>query len=258
MLDLEIEIFTERGGRSYNEDACGHWQTAERMCCVLADGAGGHGGGDVAAQLAVRELLRALAAYPSTSGQALADLVRGVNQALIDSRAPGPTQNMHTTVVSLVVDLASHAAHWAHAGDSRLYWFRDGALLRRTRDHSVVQALVDAGMWEADAAKQHPSGNQLVSALGMPTPDLGVGFDDGPVQPGDALLLCTDGCWEHLHDQAMVDALAAADTPRAWLADLRARVHAATLALPRHDNYTALAVWASAAPAADEPDPWKD
>ena len=248
MLDVEIEIVSERGGRSYNEDACGHWQSAEHLCCVLADGAGGHGGGDVAAQLAVRELLRTQAEHPSDGGEALAEHVRGVNEALIDSRAPGPTQNMHTTLVCLVIDLQGHGVHWAHAGDSRLYWFRDGALVQRTRDHSVVQALVDAGLLKEESAKQDPRGNQILSALGMPTANLAIGTGASSLQAGDALLLCTDGWWEYLDEPFLLQTLASTDTPRAWLAAQRAQIQAAAVQAPNHDNFSAVAVWVSAVP----------
>ena len=53
MLALEVALLSDRGGRSYNEDACGHWHSGRHLCCVLADGAGGHGGGDIASRLAV-------------------------------------------------------------------------------------------------------------------------------------------------------------------------------------------------------------
>ncbi len=252
MLAMEVDIISDRGGRNYNEDACGHWQSEDRLCCVLADGAGGHGGGDVAARLAVKELLRAFAENPSQAAAQLKGMVRDVNDAVIGHRAPGPTQNMHTTLVCLVIDAVGHAAHWAHAGDSRLYWFRDGSVLRRTRDHSLVQTLVDAGLWKLDDLKQHPRGNELVSALGMDPDDLDVSVSAEPagVEPGDVFLLCTDGCWEYLDDTALLQSLAASDTPRAWLADLTARIVQATRSAKSHDNFTAIAVWVSAAPAA--------
>lgn len=250
MLAMEVNIISERGGRSYNEDACGHWQSDERLCCVLADGAGGHGGGDVAARLAVKELLHAFVGNPTSAGAQLEEMVRDVNRVLLDARAPGPTQNMHTTLVCLVVDAVAHHAHWVHAGDSRLYWFRNGGIRQRTRDHSLVQSLVDAGLWKMDDLKQHPKGNELVSALGMATEDLEIGVSDEParVEPGDVFLLCSDGCWEYLDDDALLQSLAAADTPRAWLADLTVRINAAPSGSKSHDNFTAMAVWVSATP----------
>ena len=93
MLSLEVAIMSERGGRNYNEDACGHWQSVRQLCCVVADGAGGHGGGDVAARLAVREVLHSFSLRPSDSGDQLVTLLRGANDAIRANRAPGPTLN---------------------------------------------------------------------------------------------------------------------------------------------------------------------
>ena len=65
MLALEVAILSEMGGRKANEDACGHWHSVDELCCVLADGAGGHGGGGVAARLVVARLLPGFAARPT-------------------------------------------------------------------------------------------------------------------------------------------------------------------------------------------------
>ena len=146
MLSLEVALLSDRGGRDYNEDACGHWHSAHQLCCVLADGAGGHGGGDIASRLVVQEMVSRFSSQPTTSGDALAEALRQTNQALLGQRVPGTArQDMHSTAVCLVIDFVAQQAHWAHAGDSRVYWFRDRQVLARTRDHSLVQALVDAG-----------------------------------------------------------------------------------------------------------------
>lgn len=251
MLSLEVSIMSERGGRNYNEDACGHWQSKRQLCCVVADGAGGHGGGDVAARLAVKEVLRSFSISPSESTDQLTTLIRDANEAIRANRAPGPTLNMHTTVVCLVVDAQERQAHWAHAGDSRLYWFRDRVLEKRTLDHSLVQSLIDSGMWNADQLADHPKRSELVSALGVPGHELTVSssLELANVQAGDVFLLCTDGCWEYLDDEAMERSLQAADSPDSWLSDLSSRIMAATIGQTSHDNFSALTVWVSAAPS---------
>jgi serine/threonine protein phosphatase PrpC len=65
MLALEVALLSDRGGRTYNEDACGHWHSKRHLVCVLADGAGGHGGGDIASRLAVQELIGRFSEQPS-------------------------------------------------------------------------------------------------------------------------------------------------------------------------------------------------
>lgn len=247
MLALEVAILSEAGGRSHNEDACGHWQSERELCCVLADGAGGHGGGQQASRLAVSQLIQQLAAQPTHSGEQLNALLRSASQAVIDARVPdSPSAQMHSTAVCLVVDFIDQQAHWAHAGDSRLYWFRAGRILAQTRDHSMVQSLVDMGMLPPEQLRTHPKRSELRSALGTDARDLQVGDSGAPqaVQAGDVFLLCTDGVWEHV-DEAQLEALLAdATTPQAWLAALEAAVLSATAGLRSHDNFTALAVWA--------------
>ncbi len=253
MLALEVALLSDRGGRKYNEDACGHWHSERQLCCVLADGAGGHGGGDIASRLAVQELIGRFSRQPSEQGDGLGALLRATNEALIDQRVPGTARaDMHSTVVCLVLDFVGHRAHWAHAGDSRLYWFRTGQVLDRTRDHSLVQSLVDAGMLTAEQMRGHPKRSELRSALGIGPEVLEVSAADGAqaVQAGDVFLLCTDGLWEYLDDEVLEQTLSAAATPRAWLDALSVEVHKATLDKASHDNFTALVVWTSEAPLA--------
>lgn len=250
MLTLELATLSDRGGRKRNEDACGHWSSGRHLCCVLADGAGGHGGGDIASRLVVNELIDRFALRPSRDAEDLGGLVRQVNLALIDQREPGtPRQDMHSTVVCLVVDLAAHRVHWAHAGDSRLYWFRDGRVWARTRDHSLVQALLAAGAITPAQASAHPRRSELRSALGLADDALELSAADGgdPVQPGDAFLLCSDGLWEFAPEHELERTLAAATRPADWLAQIERLVRRNAAARIAHDNFSALAVWSGPA-----------
>jgi len=246
MLSLEVALLSDRGGRKYNEDACGHWHSERYLCCVLADGAGGHGGGDVASRLAVQELIARFSQAPAQDGAALGLLLREANDALIGQRTPGTSRaDMHSTVVCLVVDFVAHRAHWSHAGDSRMYWFRAGRLLARTRDHSLVQSLVDAGMLAENDIRTHPKRSELRSALGIAGDLLEVSSTDGGerVLGGDVFLLCTDGLWEYVGDETLEQLLAAAQTPRGWLDTLAAEVKRAASHKTSHDNFSALVVW---------------
>jgi serine/threonine protein phosphatase PrpC len=250
MLALEVALLSDRGGRKYNEDAAGHWHSQRQLCCVLADGAGGHGGGDIASRLAVSELIGRFSEDPSERGSDLAQLLRQTNRALIAQRVPGtPRQDMHSTAVALVIDFVGHRAHWAHAGDSRLYWFRDGRLLTRTQDHSLVQALVDSGAISADQMRTHPRRSELRSALGLADDMLEVSAGDGTtdVQPGDVFMLCTDGLWEYVDDAALERLLGSSPTPGRWLELLDAEVRRNAAHKASHDNFSALVVWTGAA-----------
>ena len=251
MLALEVALISDRGGRQYNEDACGHWHSRRHLCCVLADGAGGHGGGDIASRIAVQELIARFSLQPSEQAAELDQLLRVTNDVLISQRVPGTArQDMHSTVVCLVIDFTQHRAHWAHSGDSRMYWFRGGRVLNRTRDHSLVQGLVDSGIITADQIRSHPKRSELRSALGIAPEVLEVSAGEGAdeVQPGDVFMLCTDGLWEYLPDEVLESTLSAAANPSAWLGELGAEVRRAASHKASHDNFSALAVWTRAAP----------
>jgi serine/threonine protein phosphatase PrpC len=255
MMALQVEWLSERGGRPYNEDACGHCRSANQLCAVLADGAGGHGGGDIASKLAVRELVTLLSQRQTSTADELALRLRAVNEALISARQPGTArQDMHSTVVCLVIDSGNGRAHWAHIGDSRLYWFRAGRLIERTHDHSLVQSLVDAGMLAPERVGDHPQRSELRSALGVAPEVLEVAAADGlqAVQPGDAFLLCSDGLWEYVSDAAMAALLLEAGDARAWLDALADAVRGAARHKAHHDNFTALVVWADTGAEAGE------
>ncbi|MBL0718380.1 serine/threonine-protein phosphatase [Piscinibacter sp. Jin2] len=250
-LELELAILSRAGGRDYNEDACGHWHSDTQLCCVVADGAGGHGGGDVASRLAVSYLIDQCADAPLQSPEDLRELLLDTNAKVIRHRADAPGQReMHTTVVALFIDRVRGQALWGHAGDSRLYLFRDGAVARRTRDHSLVQSMVEAGLLRPEDTRNHPQRSQLHSALGTAPEDLRIGTCEAPLalRPGDVFLLCTDGLWEFVDDAVMLHELAAAPDPAAWLAALEACVLAEAEAggKTRHDNFSGIALWVTA------------
>lgn len=245
---IELAILSRQGGRSYNEDACGHWNSDTHLCCVVADGAGGHGGGDIASKLAVRHIIEQFAAAPLSRPEEVTELLHDTNATVIRHREDGKEQaHMHTTVVSLFIDLSQGLALWGHAGDSRLYLFRKGQMLAHTRDHSVVQSLVEAGILQPDEMTTHPRRSELLSALGSSPEDLHVTAASKPwhLHDGDVFLLCTDGLWEFVNDAELCASLNRAADPRVWLAALEELVlrHAAAAEKLTHDNFSAITVW---------------
>lgn len=245
-MQMELATLTRRGGRNYNEDACGHWHSDSHLCCVVADGAGGHGGGDRASKIAVQTVLGNYALHPDASPAAIERMIVQTNQSIITHRADDKkTQNMHTTVVSLFIDLDARVAAWGHCGDSRLYAFRGGRIAARTKDHSLVQSLIDSGMLAERDMRSHPQRSELLSALGVGEDDLMVGVSAEPWQlaAGDVFLMCTDGVWEYVEDGQLEEALQSAPSPHDWLHALEQAVLRGASHKPRHDNFTALAVW---------------
>lgn len=243
---MQVATMTRRGGRKHNEDACGHWHSPRHLCCVVADGAGGHGGGDKASKLAVENILGGFAELPDLSASLIEELIANTNRSIIRHRADdAAVQNMYSTVVAMTIDLERAAGLWGHSGDSRLYAFRSGRIAARTHDHSLVQSLVDGGMLAPEEMRSHPQRSELLSALGVNEEDLqiAVSREAWRLQPGDVFLLCTDGLWEFVEDPQLEASLAGADDPLSWLHALERRVLDAAVKKPRHDNFTALTAW---------------
>lgn len=246
--EIELAILSRVGGRDYNEDACGHWHSDSHLTCVVADGAGGHGGGDVASKLAVRHIIEQSAAAPLARPDEVHDLLLDTNANVRRHRADAETQrHMHSTVVALFIDLDRGEALWGHAGDSRLYLFRDGQMLAHTRDHSLVQSLVDAGLLSPDQMRTHPRRSELHSALGTDPEQFQVSTASRPwaLKPGDAFLLCTDGLWEFVNEAEMCASLNRSAHAQDWLAQLEQLVlrHAAASGRTGHDNFSGIGVW---------------
>lgn len=187
--------------RPLNEDAIG----AEPGCglFVLADGLGGYSAGEVASAMAVSAALTRLSAewrQAAAEGRAVApadaihravgDINAGIYNAALNSAA---FEGMATTLV--IAWFVGERLWAAHTGDSRLYRFRAGELEQLTRDHSFSQELLDAGMVTAEEARLLPAKNLVTRALGAAA-EIEPEIQDYDVQPGDVLLLCSDGLTE--------------------------------------------------------------
>ena len=193
-MEVEIVALTRQGGRDYNEDVYGHWNDGQYVACLVADGAGGHGGGDVASNIARSSVLDGYARLPTLDTDVMRGLIEAANLAIVNKQGDSSAlAHMRTTVVLASVDIEQQKVSYAHCGDSRAYLFRGGELLARTTDHSLVQGLVAGGMLDDEGARLHPTRNVLLSALGSVEDPLEVSVS-GPVtmEPGDALLLCSE------------------------------------------------------------------
>jgi PPM family protein phosphatase len=245
VADVQVSVLSKIGGRARNEDACGYW-SAERSpfaCFVLADGAGGHGGGDVASQVSVQAVLDHYALDPDASPEHVLAMLKRANQSVMARQAcEQHLSDMRSTMVVLQIDTQSQSACWGHVGDSRLYCFRGGQLERRTKDHSLLQELLDAGLAHLPAAASDPSRNLLTGSLGgddcfTPTAtDQLYSFDSDC-----AFLLCSDGFWSELSEDDMRSTLCLADSPQRWISSLEQRFLGRIA--PGSDNYSAIALW---------------
>src|SRR5262245_24355251 len=166
-MQLEISVLLNPGGRERNEDACGFWTGAGCSFSVVSDGAGGHGGGDVASKIAVRAILSSFQDHPSCTGAAIDAALKTAHRAIVEQQ---PTREalsgMRATATVLAIDTIHHTAVWGHVGDTRLYCFRGGRIVAQTKDHSVVQKMVDAGYLAQAAIRQSLQRSKLFAALG--------------------------------------------------------------------------------------------
>jgi serine/threonine protein phosphatase PrpC len=181
--------------RARNEDSAA--ALPERGLWVVADGMGGHARGDRASSLVTSRL----AGLPPTDGAQ--DLLRAVQSALAacnrELHAPAAREGLSgcTVVVLLAVD-GHFACLWA--GDSRLYRLRAGRLEQLTRDHTLVQELVDRGELTPEAARVHPWRNRITRAVGIDD-WLELDVTQDRLMPGDRFLLCTDGLNGELEEE---------------------------------------------------------
>jgi serine/threonine protein phosphatase PrpC len=194
--------------RSGNEDShfCG------QTVFAVADGLGGHQGGEVASAAAVEPLARLDGRSFKDAGEAaeaLAAAIREANEAILDRAAGDPAlYGMGTTVTAAVA--GGGYLQLAHVGDSRAYLLRGGTLEQLTTDHTVVGELVRRGRLTPQQAAVHPERSILTRAVGL-DPRVPVDLPDPlEVQPGDQLLLCSDGLTEAVADGRIAELLSAA------------------------------------------------
>ena len=234
---LQTASYTDTGGRAVNEDSTRQARLGEdRLCLVVADGLGGHGGGARASAAAADTICR------EWRGEADPEVLKGLiqrgHQAVTAIQTPQCA--MKSTVVAL--ELAGSRAAWAHVGDSRLYHFTDGRLVFQTRDHSASQIAVFMGEITVDQIRFHEDRNRVLRALGQDEVPV-VEAKEVELPPGKhAFLLCSDGFWEYVLENEMAADLTAAADPLDWLARMRSRLIQRVPA--DNDNNTAAAVWA--------------
>jgi PPM family protein phosphatase len=212
---IELANLTDIGlERERNEDYYGYWESdndeefeRKGRLAIVADGMGGHEGGEEASRLAVEAVCQV---YRQSTADPQDALLAGFQSAheQIQQRAREYSQLSRMGTTCTAASLNASNLYYVHIGDSRLYLIRDGVLTRLTSDHSRVMDLVLAGIILPQDAENHPDRNVLSRALGVgdelraEVPQHAI-----PVHFGDTLLLCTDGLWSVLTDQQMLEVL---------------------------------------------------
>lgn len=197
-MALTVSQRTDRGHvRPRNEDALAYHSLSDdggRALLVVADGMGGHSSGDIASDIAVRACCNAVQARITLGDPPMAtvrEAVEVANRAVLQAQVDSPSNGgMGTTLTSVLI--WDGRVYVGHCGDSRAYLISRGEAVQLTSDHSVVGELVKGGQISQDEAMVHPQRNLLTQALGM-REELSVEAVEAVWQPGDILLLCTDG-----------------------------------------------------------------
>ena len=208
-LELQWSAITHPGRRrEVNQDAV----LAQYPLFVVADGMGGHIGGEIASSRTI-ERLRAVVAKgevtPKTIEKALARAV-----ADIASHPEATDDGTGTTVTGVYLDTSTPEPTWVtlNIGDSRVYLFRDGGLAQVTTDHSVVQELISAGRLSPEEAENHPYGNVITRAVG-PSDGVSPDYVRLEVQDGDRFVVCSDGLTKELTDYGILHFLLQHEDP---------------------------------------------
>jgi serine/threonine protein phosphatase PrpC len=213
---VEVASLSDVGcQRENNEDSCLYWEPAadeefrrKGRLAVIADGMGGHEGGQEASRMAVETVREVY--DQSFNDDPQAALVESLSAAHVRIQAYAELhpafQGMGTTCTAIVV--RGRQLYFAHVGDSRLYLIRAARILRLTRDHSYVGRLVESGIVRAEDAEKHPQRHILTAALGAGREVAVDGAEQTlTLQNGDDLLLCTDGLWSVVTEEELETAV---------------------------------------------------
>lgn len=232
LFRLVVGAATDAGRvRDHNED--GFLVDDELGLFAVADGMGGHRGGEVASATALETLRETF-----DTGRDLGDAVVAANDAVFDrSTSDDAVRGMGTTLTAGVLGGDGTTLVVGHVGDSRAYLLRDGQLQRVTTDHSLVEELMAAGELTEEEAERDPRRSQITRALGL---EAGVEVDLVPVEleSGDRLVFCSDGLTTMVHEEEIAKILVAEPEPETAARTLVDAANAAGGA----DNTTVLVV----------------
>ncbi|WP_203638709.1 Stp1/IreP family PP2C-type Ser/Thr phosphatase [Levilactobacillus wangkuiensis] len=215
---MEVAYRTSIGKqRNDNEDYVDVFTNqAGKHLAIIADGIGGHQGGDVASAMAVshlgHEFEQTKLTTPAAARQWIATEITAENQSIIDkSNQFADLNGMGTTLVAALY--FTEEVVIANIGDSRAYLLRDDELRQLTEDHSLVNELVKRGEISRQAARHHPQKNVIIRSLGI-SDDARFDLNTYPLVLGDQLLLCTDGLTNMVDDHQIQAVLTSDQTPK--------------------------------------------
>ena len=206
-----------KGDRDYQQDQVvllSHSRVSGCLLAVLADGMGGRSGGRKASDQVMMTARQLFERYSPERDDPATTLMQLVQEAhtVIKLTAIAAEEEPHSTVVAFLISPGG-ACHWVHAGDSRIYHYKSDQFIKRTIDHSYVQALINRGEITEEEASVHPQSNILMGCLGTENdPPVDIHYIP-KLRAGDTLMACSDGVWHYFTNEEIGSILSSL-TPR--------------------------------------------
>lgn len=232
-MNLQYAIYTNKGKREINEDCLDTQFVNSNLLSVIADGLGGHENGEVASRIAVDAIFQYLSDKDYDEDELIYALL-DANNRIIQANISG-----HSTAAALWIH--ERSAIVCHVGDTRIYQFRNGKIEFQSVDHSLIQLAVLVGDLSSCDLRHHKDRNKLYRVLGDPETDLKPSSDEIDAIEGDRFLLCSDGFWEAVTEEDMIESLRISPTPDVWLEKMIQIVENTND--PKQDNYTAVCIY---------------
>ena len=233
-----VTWISKKGGRENNEDAVGKSRKKGIMCVVVADGLGGHSGGEIASNLAVNTILAEFEKNAGFSKEHIEKYINAAKDAVVE-RAMNDPELLHMSSTLAVLLVKRRKAIWANVGDSRIYKITDGIISDVSEDHSLAFLDFVRGTIEYDQIRTSRNQNKLTSAVGVAMDGINIS-EIMPVDTASNFLLCTDGWWEYVTEDDIEETYKKSPDTREWL---RKMVEIREKNAPEDsDNFTAAVV----------------
>ena len=215
---MKITWISQKGGREINEDSVGKSRKKGIVCVVVADGLGGHSGGQIASDLAVKTIIEAFEKNPGFSKEHVKEYITRANEEIV-ARAMNDPEHLYMSSTVAVLLKKGRRVLWANAGDSRIYKFCDGMITDVSEDHSVAFLEFVNGGIEYSDIRQHRDRNKLTSALGVAMDGMNIS-EMSHVNMSTCFMLCTDGWWEYVTEDEAEKTLRESREAEAWLKNM--------------------------------------
>ena len=221
-----------KGDRDYQQDQVNlisHHRVAGCLLGIVADGMGGRSGGRKASDQVMMTAKQLFDRYDPETDDAVATLTQIVQEAhiVIKLTAISAEEEPHSTLAAFLIN-AGGDCHWVHTGDSRIYHYYGNQFVKRTMDHSYVQALVNRGEITEEEAAVHPQSNILMGCLGTEgDPPVDFHFIT-KLRPGDTMMACSDGVWHYFNNGeigSVLSTLSAREATEFLIEKARSRGH---------------------------------